>query len=59
MIFLMFSGCVARVFTTYHETGDMVLLASFLLSLFLNGILLFQITYYADKHPDKKVKKSA
>ena len=58
MIFLMFLGCVARVFTTYHETGDMALLANFLLSLVLNGILLFQIIYYADKHPDKAVKKS-
>jgi mannose-P-dolichol utilization defect protein 1 len=53
----MFLGCVARVFTTYHETGDMTLLASFLLSLVLNGILLFQIIFYADKHPDKAVKK--
>ncbi|XP_046852413.1 mannose-P-dolichol utilization defect 1 protein homolog [Xenia sp. Carnegie-2017] len=57
MIFLMFAGCLARVFTTYHETGDMVLLSSFLLSLLLNGILLFQIIYYGSKQSDAKRKK--
>ncbi|XP_028400567.1 mannose-P-dolichol utilization defect 1 protein homolog [Dendronephthya gigantea] len=58
MVFLLFGGCIARVFTTYHETGDMILLANFLLALVLNGILLFQIAYYPDKHADGKVKKS-
>ena len=57
-VFLNFVGCLARVFTTYHETGDVILLTNVLVSLLLNGTLLFQIIHYWNKHPMEKLKKT-
>ncbi|KAF9046869.1 mannose-P-dolichol utilization defect 1 protein [Hymenopellis radicata] len=43
-----FVGCLARLFTTMQEVGDILVLASFILALALNGILAIQIWMYWD-----------
>jgi len=40
---LMFVGCVARVFTSLQETGDMTLVLNYLVASVCNGILLGQV----------------
>lgn len=40
---LMFLGSVARVFTSFQETGDMTLILTFIVSSLCNGILLTQV----------------
>ncbi|KZS96042.1 mannose-P-dolichol utilization defect 1 protein, partial [Sistotremastrum niveocremeum HHB9708] len=40
------AGCVARVFTTATELGDRIVLAGFIVALFLNIILGFQMWMY-------------
>ncbi|KAI3413710.1 hypothetical protein GPALN_011193 [Globodera pallida] len=45
---MQFGGCVARVFTSVQETaGDWLVIAPFLVSSLLNGIIFLQIIYYA------------
>jgi len=44
--FLTFGGTAARVFTTIQGTMDLQILAGFLISFILNGILLLQILFY-------------
>jgi len=46
--FLNFAGTAARVFTTIQQTQDQVILFSFLVSLVLNGIIVFQILFYGN-----------
>ncbi|KIY62158.1 mannose-P-dolichol utilization defect 1 protein [Cylindrobasidium torrendii FP15055 ss-10] len=41
-------GCLARLFTTIQEVGDILVLSSFILALVLNGILSFQLWLYWD-----------
>lgn len=45
-VFLMFAGCLARIFTSIQETGDSLLIGSFVVASVTNGILLSQIFYY-------------
>lgn len=61
---LMFIGAAARVFTTYKEVNDIILLAGAATAAILNGIILFQIIYYSksttthdSKQNEKNVKK--
>lgn len=63
--FLLFVGALIRVLTTISETGDMMVLTSYLISGVLNGVILAQIFYYwksASQSPEdtkaegKKVK---
>ena len=56
MVLLLFLGAMARIFTTLQETGDMVMLVSFLVSTALNGTLVFQVLYYWNVKPALKKK---
>ena len=47
--FLLFVGALIRVLTTISETGDMMVLTSYLISGVLNGVILAQIFYYWNK----------
>lgn len=53
--FLGFAGNLARAFTTVTETGDMILLASYLYGALLNFIILIQIVMYGNKAELNKV----
>ncbi|KAL3073218.1 hypothetical protein niasHT_031166 [Heterodera trifolii] len=47
---MQFGGCVARVFTSVQETaGDWLVIAPFVLSSLLNGLIFLQILFYAKK----------
>jgi len=50
-IFLLFLGAVARVFTSIQETGDEIIILTYVVSACCNAILAFQILWYwnADK----------
>ncbi|XP_012945276.1 mannose-P-dolichol utilization defect 1 protein [Aplysia californica] len=60
--FLLLSlGAVARVFTSIQETGDSMVVASYVLASVMNGLILGQILYYWNVPPPvvveaKKVK---
>lgn len=45
-LILQFAGCVARIFTSIQETGDMYMVVTFLVNSVANGILVFQLVYY-------------
>jgi len=47
--FLNFAGTGARVFTTLKEVNDVVLLGSYVISCFLNGVIVAQILAYGEK----------
>ncbi|KXJ09278.1 Mannose-P-dolichol utilization defect 1 protein [Exaiptasia diaphana] len=46
MVFLLFVGAVARIFTTVQETGDLIMLSTYCMTTCLNGILVTQVLYY-------------
>uniref|UniRef100_A0A0L8IGN5 Solute carrier family 66 member 3 n=2 Tax=Octopus bimaculoides TaxID=37653 RepID=A0A0L8IGN5_OCTBM len=45
-IFLLFGGALARIFTSMQETGDNLLMITFVVSASLNGLIAFQVLYY-------------
>ena len=58
MVLLLFVGAMARIFTTIQETGDKVMLVTFLVSTVLNGTLVFQVLFYWNVKPDSKKKQA-
>jgi mannose-P-dolichol utilization defect protein 1 len=52
--FMLFFGAVARVFTTIQETGDEILLLTYLCTSALNGIVAGQVLWYWNSDKDKK-----
>ena len=58
MVLLLFLGAMARIFTTIQETGDKVMLVTFLVSTVLNGTLVFQVLFYWNVKPDSKKKQA-
>ena len=53
-LMMQFGGCVARVFTSVQETGDTLLILTYVAATVLNGIILCQLFYYANLKEDKK-----
>jgi mannose-P-dolichol utilization defect protein 1 len=47
--FLGMMGSLTRIFTTYTETKDLILIANFVYAAFLNFVILVQILIYGDK----------
>ena len=58
MVLLLFLGAMARIFTTIQETGDKVMLLTFVVSTVLNGTLVFQVLFYWNVKPDSKKKQA-
>ena len=58
MVLLLFLGALARIFTTIQETGDSVMLVSFLVSSALNATLVLQVLYYWNVKPELKKKQA-
>ena len=54
---LIVTGCFVRVFTSIHETGDLLLVAVFAIAGIMNAIVLAQILYYGNAD-EIKTKKS-
>ncbi|KAL5004499.1 hypothetical protein ScPMuIL_017955 [Solemya velum] len=55
-VFLLFFGAIARIFTSMQETGDSLVIATYVASTIANGCLATQMLYYwnADKPHIKK-----
>ncbi|XP_055345994.1 mannose-P-dolichol utilization defect 1 protein-like [Paramacrobiotus metropolitanus] len=45
-VFLLFAGSVARVFTSIQETGDVLVILSYIVSSLANAVLCGQIVYF-------------
>ena len=58
MVLLLFLGAMARIFTTIQETGDKVMLLTFVVSTVLNGTLVFQVLFYWNVKPGSKKKQA-
>ncbi|KAH8287914.1 hypothetical protein KR018_006971 [Drosophila ironensis] len=56
-VILMFVGSVARIFTSIQETGDTMIIVTFMASTFANGVILSQLIYYWYK-PGPAVKEA-
>lgn len=58
--FMLFFGSLARVFTSIQETGDSLIIITYVLSTFSNGVIVAQLLYYwnvgagGKKAPQKK-----
>ncbi|KAH8248803.1 hypothetical protein KR032_003361 [Drosophila birchii] len=55
-VIMMFAGSVARIFTSIQETGDTMIIVTFVASTFANAVILGQLIYYWDKAPAGAVK---
>jgi mannose-P-dolichol utilization defect protein 1 len=55
--FMLFGGSMARVFTTMQETGDLLMLANYLVGLSLNATIVFQFILYWNADSAKKDAK--
>ncbi|XP_046557551.1 mannose-P-dolichol utilization defect 1 protein-like [Haliotis rubra] len=51
---MLFLGALARIFTSIQETGDFLVICSYVVSSLFNGIILFQILYYWKVKPKQK-----
>ncbi|XP_076750022.1 mannose-P-dolichol utilization defect 1 protein homolog [Xylocopa sonorina] len=57
--FLLFFGSLARIFTSYQETGDVTMIVTYTCSTSANAVLALQILYYwnVDTKSKSKMKK--
>ncbi|KAK6195584.1 hypothetical protein SNE40_000985 [Patella caerulea] len=53
-VFLLFLGSVARIFTSIQETGDKLVIFSYIISTLFNGLIAAQIVYYWNTKPKKE-----
>lgn len=55
---MLFFGSVARIFTSYQETGDSMLILTYLVSSCTNGLIIAQLIYYwsSDKKKNTPTK---
>ena len=56
---LVFLGCVARIFTSIRETGDNIIILSYILATMANFLLVSQIVVYRKKTEQFKKKELA
>ena len=57
--FLMnIAGSVSRIFTSIKETGDIIIIISYVYSSLLSLIILIQIIYYSRKGKEEPTKKT-
>jgi len=57
--FMQFAGAIARIFTTLHQTGDLVSLLGYSVAAFLNGVIFSQILIFGNRPiiEEKDIKK--
>lgn len=46
--FMLFFGSLARIFTSIQETGDQLIIITYILSTLTNGVIVAQLLYYWD-----------
>jgi len=51
---LLFLGSTARIFTSIQETGDVIIISSYVIGCVMNAVVLAQIFYYWDSSKDKQ-----
>ncbi|CAG5119164.1 unnamed protein product [Candidula unifasciata] len=56
-VYLLFLGSCARIFTSIQETGDVMVIATYVLASICNGIIATQLVYYWNS-PLNKDKRS-
>lgn len=56
MVLMLFLGSMARIFTSIQETGDPIIILTYSVATFANGVLMVQLLYYWDT-PTTKTKK--
>ena len=44
-VFLIFSGSIARIFTSIQETGDQLVIMNYVVASVCNGIIAFQVRF--------------
>lgn len=54
--FMLFFGSMARIFTSIQETGDTLLILTYILSTLSNGVIVAQLLYYWNTGADGKKK---
>ncbi len=52
-VFLMFAGCLVRIFTSVQETGDRLVIATFCVASMMNGLIFGQILIYWHKSRER------
>ncbi|XP_041358979.1 mannose-P-dolichol utilization defect 1 protein-like [Gigantopelta aegis] len=57
-VFLLFLGAVARVFTSIQETGDSLVIFTYVVASSCNGLIAAQMAYYWNAQPKSKSKTS-
>ncbi|GAB6019963.1 hypothetical protein CHUAL_001492 [Chamberlinius hualienensis] len=59
-VFILFLGSIARIFTSYQETGDLILILTYVATSAGNGLIAGQIIYYWNALPasGSKIKKN-
>lgn len=57
--FMLFFGSLARVFTSIQETGDNLIILTYVLSTLSNGVIVAQMLYYWDVGDVAGTKKTA
>lgn len=53
---MLFLGSMARIFTSIQETGDPIIILTYSVATFANGVLMVQLLYYWNT-PATKTKK--
>lgn len=53
---MLFFGSLARIFTSIQETGDAMVVITYVASSFANSVLVFQLLYYWNVQTTKKSK---
>jgi len=53
--FLLFAGCLARIFTSIQETGDRLVILTYIVATAMNGLIFFQVLIYWGKKPKGKL----
>lgn len=55
--FMQFAGCLARIFTSIQETGDVLVIVTYVIASLMNGLIFAQMFIYWDQ-PVTKVKRN-
>merc|ERR1712130_601486 len=50
-VFLLALGAIARIFTSIQETGDQILIFTFICSSFVNTVIALQVIWYWNVDP--------
>lgn len=57
--FMLFFGSLARIFTSYQETGDSMLILTYCVSTVSNGVIVAQLLWYWNIDADGKVRPAS